>query len=269
MSSRAPQLYERASRTELLVADSFRVRPNPRNGAAEVRGWSLHVARFRASVLASMPWAGALAEVDTFLETSARRIAHWVHAYGEGFPRLELWHSEQGAPELALSLRARPVLAHTIGMRVATGVQLTKPEVKGPNIARLADLTRSLSAEALLLDPAGHVREGATTSLVWWDRDTERGYVAGDPQEAPFHGRVHSVTEQLLRTRIADLEPALVSPAELARHETWAVNALHGIRPVTRIDETALPTPEPTRLHRAMQTLDRSWEPLFDDPQAP
>lgn len=260
-------MHERAPSSELLVADSFRVRPNPLHGAAEVRGWSLHVARFRASVLASMSPTLTSTEIDTFLKTSARRISHWVHTQGEGFPRLELRRSEEGAPELALSLRDRPALTQTIEMRVATGVRLTNPEVKGPNIARLADLTRKLSAEALLLDPAGHVLEGATTSLIWWDPDSGRGFIAGDPRETPFHGRVHSVTEQLLRTLIGNLEPALISPTELVRHETWAVNALHGIRPVTRIDETDLPIPEPTRLHRIMQALDRSWELLSDDPQ--
>ena len=42
----------------------------------------------------------------------------------------------------------------------------------------------------------------------------------------------------------------------------WAVNALHGIRPVASLDGNALADPEPARLAWFRAALDRSWEPL-------
>lgn len=268
--------------SELLVADSFRLRANPRTGATEARGLQHHLDRFKWAAFAAWPGEQeVLDRIDLFLDESLPQLAQ----AGECWPRLELWQDpEGGAPRLALQLRPLPPLDDTVQLRVAGHVQSPHPDRKGPNITRYSALNRELGAEALLLDERGHVLEGATTSLVWWPRVSElsepdgsdshqdgaNGWVARSPR------RVGSVTELLIvlaggrrlvgakpgRTRIGQPQPRSVTPAELAHHEVWAVNALHGIRVVTSIDGTRLPDPNARRLRWFREALDRSWEPL-------
>lgn len=270
-------------RFRLLVADSFRVRGNPRTGVAEVRGWGLHLDRFARSVAAAAGVDDPAENLDfrVFLRDAAERIA----SYGEGFPRLELRLAEAGVhedrghddgklegrgPELHLSLRPLPELRDTIELRTAGAVDVPAPGVKGPNISRYAELNRSLGAEALLLDADGRALEGATTSLIWWDRRSGQGYrvggLLGGSRGALPADRVASVTERLIAA-VADppLRDARAAPAELARHEVWAVNALHGIRPVVAIDGDALPEPDPERLARFRAALERSWRPVLSE----
>lgn len=279
----------------LLVADSFRVRENPRTGTAEVRGLERHLDRFRRSALEA--WCGphvptarererhALESIDAFIAESLPRI----RAFGAGWPRLEL-RGEVGeapvgsrrregraAPRLELQLRPLPALGDTIELRTAGPVETAHPERKGPNIARYAELNRELGAEAILTDALGRVLEGATTSFIWWTREVDaldgsgaHGFVVES------HRRVPSVTESLIldaagrhlvgekpnRTRIGQPQLRRSTPEQLAQHEVWAVNALHGIRAVTSIGGTRLPPPDERRLQWFREALDRTWEPV-------
>lgn len=297
----------------LLVADSFRVRRNPRTGAAEVRGFEDHLRRFKWTALeawcgphvpsaaeraqhaaalqtaresagsasAQLAWVEpdrtpterrALSRIDELLATAPARIS----AFGEGWPRLELRLDEaDGSPRLALRLRSLPELHETIELRTAGHLEVPHPERKGPNIAHYAALNRDLGAEGLLTDARGHVLEGTTTSLVWWPREQEHAEQYGFVVES--EARVPSVTEGLIvaagggrlvgekphRRRIGQPQPRSVTPAELAEHEVWAVNALHGIRVVTSIDGVRLPPPHERRLKWFREALDRSWEPVL------
>ncbi|MBN9612660.1 MAG: hypothetical protein J0H64_04215, partial [Actinobacteria bacterium] len=214
----------------------------------------------------------ALARIDELLAEAPARIA----AFGEGWPRVELWQDEVGGtPRLALQLRPLPELHDTIELRTAGYLEAQHPERKGPNIARYAALNRDLGTEALLTDARGHVLEGATTSLVWWPREQEH------PEQHGFvvasEARVPSVTESLIitaggdrlvgekphRRRIGQPQPRSVTPALLADHEVWAVNALHGIRVATSIDGAPLPPPHERRLKWFREALDRAWEPVL------
>lgn len=234
---------------ELLVADSFRVRVH--DGRAEVRGLSHHIGRFSWS--AHLATAGELAGVGNFLDEARFRIA--VH--GAGFPRWELWRRASDAGfELRLSLRPLPELSEAIELRSASGVELEHPERKGPNIARLAELNHELGAEALLLDADGRAVEGATTAILWW--------VDGELRTSSARSRVTSVAEALA-VEVAQaagipVRSALATPEELTVREVWAVNALHGIRPVGSIDGTPLPEPEPHRLARFRDAFDGTWQ---------
>lgn len=252
-----------------VAADSFRVRTHPVTGAAEVRGWTRHLARFRRAVTAATAGstdaasAPSDAELDAFLRDAAHRIA----AFGPGFPRLEARRTA-GAPELGLTLRPAPPLGRELALRTAPGVALVDPGRKGPNLERLAALNRTLGAEALLIDAEGHVLEGATTSLIWWRPGDARGVRVADPQDGPG-ARVPSVTESLItdaarRSPLEDgsLRDAAVSPAELADAEVWAVNALHGIRVVTTVDGHPTHDADQDRLAWFRAALDRSWEPV-------
>ncbi|MFT4231495.1 MAG: aminotransferase class IV [Leucobacter sp.] len=302
-----------ASTRRLLVADSFRVRANPRTGAAEVRGLDRHLERFRGAALGQLPGAeererenrrlhdeavaalrasgefspatflfagrcaadtALLDRIDAFLDDALARISE----YGEGFPRIELWEPERagGDPELSLALRPLPELSDTIKLRTAPGIRLEHAGRKGPNIGRLAELNRELGAEALLLDPKARALEGATTSLVWWtDASDGSGRYVSETWSRP--DRVDSVTEGLLREaaqqrlvgrkpnrrRTGSFSEGRLTPAELAGHEVWAVNALHGIRPVTSIDGVPADEPVETRLRWFREALDRTWQPVL------
>lgn len=230
---------------ELLVADSFRVRLNPETGLAEVRGLSLHLKRFSGAVQA----AGGPGPVATrlFLSEARDRIA----SFGEGMPRLEL--RENAA--LGLTLRPLPELRSSIELVSAAHLTLHHPERKGPNINVLAELNRVHGVETLLLDEHGQAVEGATTSIVWW----RHGALCVIAETR----RVPSVTEALLLQAAVDLgtptDRDAATPAELFKHEAWAVNALHGIRPVTTIDGVRLPNPNPDRLRKFRDALDETW----------
>lgn len=248
---------------ETLVADSFRTRV--RGGATEVRGFSLHLERFRASVAEVFSTGPGDEWWDRVFEPFLREAPERIARGGEGFPRLEARTAGIGtagaadrgtAPVLDVRIRPLPPLGTEIALRSASGAPLASPRVKGPNISSLARLNRELGAEALLLDAEGRVREGATTSLLWWQGDVLC--------MAASHDRVASVTERLL-LRLAEqggveIRGCAATPAEIARHEAWAVNALHGIRTVSAIDGEALPEPDRARLDRFREALDRSWE---------
>lgn len=241
----------------LLVADSFRVRADPRTGVAEVRGWSRHLERFTRAVASA---AGREPRgLGDFLEEAGGRIAD----YGEGMPRLELRRApgDPDGGEFALGLRLRPLpeLRDRLELRTARGVSLRHPERKGPNIDTLASLNRELDAEALIVDEADRVVEGATTAILWW--------TGGRGLRAASRRRVPSVTEALIAAAapgagLAPFERAVVHPDDLVHHEVWAVNALHGIRVVTAIDGARTARPDPARLARFREALDLAWEPV-------
>ncbi|UTX51869.1 aminotransferase class IV [Leucobacter aridicollis] len=255
---------------ELLVADSFRVRA--RSGVAEVRGFQRHLERFVRSVgrarAQHRPAAAGSPDIDTFLAASLREIAD----FGEGFPRLELWREASGDLRYDYTLRPLPPLGESLTMRSVSLPAPPQVRVKGPHIAAYAALTRQLGAEPLLIHPDGRVREGATTSLVFWPKERESsGCVVADT------ARVESVSESILaaaalrrfagRAQLGDGQGAFaratVTVAELSRCEVWAVNALHGIRPVSRINDVELAHPDAERLSWFREALDAAWEPIL------
>ncbi|MFV0433629.1 MAG: hypothetical protein ACK5LO_06605 [Leucobacter sp.] len=297
--------------SDLLAADSFRVRLNPKTGAAEARDLEGHLRRFTSTArlawcgphvptpgartrhaavlrrmreegcdLASFAWVEqdlsqverlAVDSIESFVAESLPLIAE----FGEGWPRLELWQSTGGLPpRLKLQLRPLPDLSTTLELRTAGHIAVDHPRRKGPNIGRYAELNRALGTEALLTDRRGYAREGATTSLVWWPHDPDapdqRGAVVKSNKRLP------SVTESIIvaaaehrlvgtkpnRRRIGQPQPRRVTPVQLARHEVWAVNALHGIRTVTAVDGVAAPPPDASRLRWFREALDRSWQPV-------
>lgn len=258
---------------ELLVADSFRVRADEESGRAEVRGFPLHLDRFRAGVAEALGGEEAEDAVgtdwfelvcDPFLESVPEQISRG----GAGFPRLELRYdpeleAQRDASPFALGLRVRPLpaLGRRIDLVSAAFENARTPWVKGPNLARHTELNRSIGAEALLLGDAGEALEGATTAIVWWE-DGALGIVEST-------ARVASVCEALV-VSIAEhagvaVRRATIAPSQLAAHEIWALNALHGIRPVRTIDGAALRTPNRARLARFRRALDETWHPVLGE----
>ena len=240
----------------LVLADSFRVRLHPDTGAGEVRGLWHHVARFARGVLEIDEQAAR--GIGNFIDETGEQIAHYAAQHGGAFPRWELWLTADGSYSRQLSLRPLPELGETLGLVSAPGAALPNAPRKGPNIARYAALNRDAGAEALLVDDDGRVREGATTSIVWWRGEQAHISAARD--------RVASVTEallgEILREHSISLTRAEITPEVLTSYEVWAVNALHGVRPVTSIDGTATPAVEAERLARVRAALDQTWQPF-------
>lgn len=241
----------------VFVADSFRVREH--EGAAEVRGFELHLERFDWNVTEALSetadpdpdWYES--EFEPFLDRVPAEIAR----AGAGFPRVE-FVLEDGLRTLRVAPRPLPPLTTSLKLRHAPGVDLRWPWIKGPNIERLARLNASLAAEALMSDIHGSVSEGATTAILWWDADT-----LCTPETSE---RVASVTEQLVLAAAVqsgfEVSERSIRPAELAQHEVWALNALHGIRTVSHLDGVPLPPPVVERLQDFRRHLDQTWRPV-------
>jgi branched-subunit amino acid aminotransferase/4-amino-4-deoxychorismate lyase len=204
------------------VVDSFLVS----DGA--VIALDAHVERFTAACAAlfSLPRERTAA--------FARAAVGRVPDTGRWFPRLELGVLD-GEPVFQLWLRPAPPRTGSVRLRVHDGPDLRRhPTVKGPDLPWLAEArsaaVRQGADEAVLLTEDGLLVEGATTSLLWWRGDT---LYAPDAERLPL---LPSVTRRtLLRLAAAFGTPvayARARPEDLAGLETWAVNALHGIRPV-------------------------------------
>lgn len=250
--------------SELLVADSFRVREHA--GQAEVRAYGLHCKRFTQNVLNSVQDLHlpdnrlAQQRLSTFISQLPKRIA----SYGAGFPRIEF---RMAGSELLFNLRHRPLpqLTNELQMRTCVPSKQVRPATKGPNIEYYRSLNAQLGVEALFCSPTGSVVEGATTTLLWWNGETLH-HVSSHAEDGTKLARVQSITESL----VLDIADQLhfktsaqdIPASELASSEVWAVNALHGIRRVSRIDGIELSTPNITRLRQFHSALDTYWKPI-------
>jgi branched-subunit amino acid aminotransferase/4-amino-4-deoxychorismate lyase len=202
-----------------------------------VRGLDLHAARFAGSC-ARIADADA-EQVERFVEAATAQLPET----GTWFPRLECTRTPDG-PQFALWIRPAPPLGKTVRLWSPSegedpGTRI-RPDVKGPDLALLSRLrARAVDAggdDALLVDTAGCVLETATASLLWW-RD---GALCAPPED----GRVLPSVTRALITEIARaasvrVRTETVRPERLDGLEMWAVNALHGIRPV--VDWPAAP----------------------------
>lgn len=177
---------------------------------------------------------------DAELSVDAAAIHRfWVDAQaatpatGRWFPRLEA-HRGSPAP-LVHWLRPAPALTPTVRLWFPGRPDARRyPRLKGPDLAPLAALRQEAVQagfdDAVLVDARGRVLEAAHSALLWWRGDT-LGFPAAHLPTLP------SITSaQVLRaaralgvgTRAETLRLDDVEGLEL-----WAVNALHGIRPVT------------------------------------
>ncbi len=235
------------------VADSWLVE----EGA--VRGLDVHRERF----LTSIPRSRARdLELDAFWAAAIASIPR----HGAWFPRVEL-REQLGMPQLLFRLREAPVLQRSLVLTTHTGRDpRTAPTVKGPDLASMVRLRteaqRRGADEAVLVTDDGHVVEGSTTSIVWWEGGT---LAVVDRALA----RIPSTTERTvvaLATALGvPVEERRVRPEELDGLEVWALNALHGIRIVTAWQGGPPATAEePGRLSRWRLRMDALRRPLPD-----
>ncbi|AYN38641.1 hypothetical protein D9753_06610 [Streptomyces dangxiongensis] len=229
-----------------------------------------HLDRFTAAcaTLFSVPRE----HTSAFLRAAVRRIP----ARGHWFPRMELT-ARDGEPAFHLWLRTAPPRGATVRVWVHDGADRRRhPSVKGPDLDWLTQVRSAArdrgADEAFLRSADGRLVEGTTTSVLWWRDDT---LYAPDADRLDL---LPSVTRTAIlriaaahRTRVVHECPR---PEELDGLETWAVNALHGIRPVREWVGTttvAGPTPRARTWQTRLSALaaDIFQEPAVDRSQKP
>lgn len=204
------------------IVDSWLVRDG------RMRAPERHADRFRtacASVLA-VPFG----RTEEFFWAAVGRIP----VSGDWFPRVELVVTDAGA-RFQLGLRPSPARHDTVRLWLSPSAdQRSLPTAKGPDLEHLAGLRHAATErgadEAVIRSAAGAVLEGTTTSILWWRDDV----LCAPPQT----GRVLPGVTRAVITALAardgiDTRWETCPPEQLDGLEVWAVNALHGIRPVT------------------------------------
>ncbi len=227
----------------LLAADSWLVQ----DGA--VRGIEHHRRRFAG-------WCRELGVPARDVERFQVAVAAALPRAGRWFPRIEVVEGEH------LQLRVRRACPAAPGARVivgAPGDPRTKPTWKGPDVELLLEL-RSLATavgadELVLCDARGRLVEGLFDSLLWWEDDT----LCTTPADRTLPGVTRALLLELAIGRGVGVRERSPLPAELAGHETWLTNALHGIRAVTAWDGVpAAPAPRAAQWREALARTARA-----------
>jgi len=215
---------------DLLVADSWLVED------AIVRAADAHWARFGASCRAE---GVGREELEHFRATATAAVP----ATGRWFPRVEL--TARG-----LDVRLRPAPPAALEARVVVappGDPRTQPRRKGPDLDLLIGLREAArrrgADELLLCDDAGALREGALSSLLWW----EDGALCTTPDEHTLPGITRALLLVIATARGVELRVRSPRPEELAGREVWLTSALHGIRVVSEWLEPAQSAGSPLR----------------------
>lgn len=216
----------------LLVADSWLVENQ------QVIAPDKHFARFLKSCQAQT--ANLPADRERFWAC----MPSLYPQQGRWFPRVELI-LVGNQTYFALRVRGAPAPSKEIRLVLATQPDpRQQPGIKGPDLERLGRLRQDVMAqggnEGVLISPEGLVREGLTTSLVWWE-----GHTLCLP--ALTDGVLPGVTRQLVleiaKTLGVTIAYRRVAQTDLHKNPVWGLNALHGIRPVVQIIGKSSKTP--------------------------
>lgn len=238
------------------LADSFLCQKQ------QVRGFRYHRARFERDLAECAP--GLVEQLDDFF----RAVHHELADEPETFPRIDVCDDA-----LWLRVRPAPPLTETL-TAVSEHLRREREQIKGPNIGYYAQRNARNQCETLRCDRDGNLLEGVTSALLWWSDTTRADVKTGN---AVLHcvasnDRVWSTTEDI----VVDIARRLgvgvqtdgavardtVTPSALRACEVWAVNALHGIRPVAALDHMVMPLPDTARLERFRTELETTWEPI-------
>jgi branched-subunit amino acid aminotransferase/4-amino-4-deoxychorismate lyase len=222
----------------------------------QVRAFEAHTRRFSAAC--AELFGIATEQTREFMRAVAARLP----AEGRWFPRAELAGAgADGTPRLQLWIRPAPAPGRTVRLWLTDAPDTrTYPQIKGPDLGWLTyqrDAAVAAGAdEVVLLSPSGQVLEGSTTSIVWW-----RDGTLCTPREGVLPGITQSLLLQQAGATGVPIAVTSPTPAELSGLEVWAVNALHGIRPVTAWVGTYI---EPGPVLRAAR-----WQRFLDEMAAP
>ena len=208
----------------LLVAESWLVEDGYAIALAQ------HFARFQASC--HMQAGGSVPEIPSFW-AQLRRL---IPTEGRWFPRAEM-RLVEGRLQLALRLRLAPAPSAAVQLLLSAAPDPRHyPKIKGPDIDLLESWRRAAVAqganEATLVSATGVVLEGLTTSLVWWDNET-LCFPAEESLTLPSITR--HVVGVIAQARNIPLAHRPLVQEQMHHAPVWALNALHGIRPVVQL----------------------------------
>jgi hypothetical protein len=217
-------LLEAGSEPILKVADSFLVEDG------SVRSLTAHFDRFGSWVShvdanETKELQGFFAEVKRLLPKSGR----W-------FPRME-YHGEAGpGMRLFLRLREAPGKLNTLTLWTYPEADPRQnPLVKGPDLSLCQQLRRHANMngadEAVILNSAGLVAEGALSSLVWFRSDT---LCSSDQATNWLPSITRAEVFQIAEAMGMKVQLEQVRPEDIANLPIWALSSLNGIMPVTK-----------------------------------
>lgn len=249
----------------ILAADSWLVT----DGRALALG--LHRTRFLDAVAELAERRGRTAEVEALdVESFWDDAIGAIPRVGDWFPRVEL-RVQHDAAELLFRLRPAPEVHRSVVLATHHGADpRIEPWIKGPDLEAMTRLRTQVqdrgADDAVLLSPDGLVAEGSTTCLAWWTGDA----LCVPSIELP---RVDSVTLRSVLALAAatgvDVLHDAVRPGRLDGLEVWALNALHGIRIVTRWIDGPATAERPGRLDNWRARLDALRKALPEVPEVP
>jgi hypothetical protein len=208
---------------QLAVADSWLVEDG------KARDLQAHFARFETWINSVNPVCRET--LPAFFEA----VRGQIPTTGRWFPRIE-FHAEAKAPDhLFLRLREAPEQLGDIALwTLPEPDPRVNPRVKGPDLSLGMQMRRNAKMhgadEAVILDEAGYILEGALSALVWWRGDV----LCGVTDDLPW---LPSVTRKQVFALAAQMgiqtKLERARPADLVGLEIWALSSLQGIRVVS------------------------------------
>lgn len=224
--------------TDLAVADSWLVEDG------RCRSLAAHFERFAKWVEIQSP--GSVSQLPEFIQA----VVATIPTEGRWFPRIELHREQPIGMQLHLRLRESPEqLGNAILWTYGEPDPRQEVAIKGPDLSIGMQLRRRANImgadEAVIVDQAGYICEGALSALVWW-----RGDVLCAPNsetawlDSITRREVFAIAEQMgLTTRTEK-----VKPADLVETEVWILSSLQGIRPVVDWLDLGGPLAQPTHV---------------------
>lgn len=206
----------------LSVADSFLVT------SGLVRGLDKHLVRFANSIEDE--------KTKRQLPSFFSEVVKLIPQTSDWFPRVEYRAMQPEGQRLFLRLRDAPERTETCTLWTSDEADPRQnPKIKGPDLAYGQRLRRAANLhgaeEAVIVDSAGHIADGALSSIVWWQEEVLYG-----PDEAT--NWLPSVTRELVFEIAAQAgyqtQEVRARPEDLEGCEVWTLSALQGIRGVTR-----------------------------------
>ena len=228
----------------LAISGRWREQDVPAGATLIAESFLVAEGKLHASAAHETRFAHSLHAIDGGVRESElidfwRAVWQLLPATGNWFPRIEAYKTPAGEVQLACWIRSAPPLKDTVTLWVYKGEDPRKtPTVKGPEVAELEGLrvlAELQGAEDAVLTGRGLALEITRAAIMWWEDDT-LCYV--DTRENILLSTTVVTVIDVAKKLGYKTKPATIAAAELAEHETWAVNALHGIRLVTAWHES-------------------------------
>lgn len=213
---------EQAHSESLTVADSWLV-SDGQSVALE-----RHFRRFRESI-------GHDPSTQEQLEGFEQEVRRAISVPGQWFPRIEYRAECEAGARLFLRMRTAPERSEFATLWTYTEADpRVNPLIKGPDLSVCQQLRRAANLrgadEAVLLDEAGFIAEGALSAVLWW-----RGEILCAPDEStPW---LPSITRELVIEMAQQAGYPVVferaKPEQLVGCEVWSLSSLQGVRAVS------------------------------------